>query len=362
MSDYNALQRILHYVALANTSILEATLDAELAFCKSRLTDQSLQKHVFVSGLARGGTTILMRSLYESRQFASLTYGDMPFVLAPNLWLKISAKSRKQIAAKERAHGDGILVDFNSPEALDEVFWRTFSRKQYIHKKYIVPHDCDDEIIDTYRKYIAAILIRYTNNRYLSKNNNNILRFSSIFRALPNAMVLVPFRDPVQHANSLLTQHVLFNKKQSEDNFTRRYMSWLGHYEFGLSHKPFKVGESRDTYFDTATIEYWLQQWRNVYQFLLKENDAYPENTLCISYELFCSETKALWQALCRILDIDKDHPPVMTEKVRETPAVADKELLADVQGIYEELTRRCRRALIQGEVVEKSAHNVKSV
>lgn len=348
MSDYNALQRLLHYVALANTSILEATLGAELAFCKSKLKDQSLQKHVFVSGLARGGTTILMRSLYESRQFSSLTYADMPFVLAPNLWFKISAKSRKQVQkAKERAHSDGILVDVNSPEALDEVFWRAFAGKQYVHTDYILPHDCDDEIIDKYRKYVAAILVRYNTDRYLSKNNNNILRFSSIFRALPNAMILIPFRDPVQHANSLLKQHRLFNKKQSEDIFIRRYMSWLGHYEFGLAHKPFKAKDSLKRYCDTDRIDYWLQQWHNVYRFLLKETDKYPNNTICISYELLCSETERVWQSLCKILDINDSQPPAMKEKIREVPTSSDEELLAGIQEIYKKLTERCKDALL---------------
>ncbi len=109
-SDYNPLQRLLHYVALTNTSILEATLDAELAFCKTRLKDQSQKQHIFVSGLARGGTTILMRSLYESRRFASLTYADMPFVLAPNLWHKISRYSIKEKQETERKHIKHIVV------------------------------------------------------------------------------------------------------------------------------------------------------------------------------------------------------------------------------------------------------------
>ena len=347
MSDYNGLQRLLHYAALANTSILEATLDAELGFCKSKLKDHSLQKHVFVSGLARGGTTILMRSLYETSQFASLTYADMPFVLAPNLWSKISGTSRKQPQLKERAHGDGILVDVNSPEALDEVFWRTVAGRQYLHNEYLVPHDCDDEIIDKYRRYVAAILMHYKKDRYLSKNNNNILRLGCIFRALPNATILIPFRDPVQHAQSLLCQHALFKKKQSEDTFVRRYMSWLGHYEFGLAHKPLMVKDGLTRYSDPGRINYWLQQWYNVYVFLLAEIDNYPSNTICVSYELFCSDTETIWQSLCNILEINDSPSPEMREKVRDVAPGSDEELLTDVQNIYKKLTDRCRNALL---------------
>ena len=40
--------------------------------------------------MARSGSTILLNSIYKTDIFASLTYADMPFVLAPNLWSKIS--------------------------------------------------------------------------------------------------------------------------------------------------------------------------------------------------------------------------------------------------------------------------------
>lgn len=347
MAEYNFLQKLLHYVALANSSVLEATLDAELAFSKSKRSDQSQKNHVFVSGLARGGTTILMRSLYETGLFSSLTYADMPFVLAPNLWSKISGKSKKTIQAKERAHGDGILVDVDSPEALDEVFWRAFTGEQYIHNDGLSPCSSDEEIIEKYRNYISSILAHYPSDRYLSKNNNNILRFGSILQALPNAMLLVPFRDPLQHAHSLLTQHLLFCKKQAEDPFVRRYMSWLGHHEFGLEHKPFKVEGGLEQYSDTRTIEYWLQQWRNVYQFLLLEIRKYPKNTRCVSYELLCSETKIVWGALCKTLDVEGSKIPAMHEKVREVSSSTDESLLAEVGAIYQQLTDECRGALL---------------
>lgn len=346
MSEYTGLQRLLHHVALTNATMLEAAFDAELAFCKSKIKEQELQQHVFVSGLARGGTTVLMRSLYASQQFASLTYADMPFVLAPNLWYKISGKSRKTVEAKERAHGDGILVDFNSPEALDEVFWRAFAWRQYVHKNHIVPHGCNAELLEKYKQYIAVILHRYGSDRYLSKNNNNILRLDCICRAFPGALILIPFRDPVQHANSLLRQHILFSEKQQKDKFVRRYMTWLGHFEFGLGHKPFKLNGSLEKYKNTLKIEYWLQQWRNLYKFLLDQIDNHPENTLCISYERLCADTEAMWESLCNRLNIKDSKPPSMGAVVRKTPTSPDKELLAEVYQIYERLSERCNDSL----------------
>ena len=51
-------------------------------------------------------------------------YADMPFILAPNLWSKINLNHQTELS--ERAHGDGILINSESPEAFEEVFWKTF--------------------------------------------------------------------------------------------------------------------------------------------------------------------------------------------------------------------------------------------
>ena len=79
-----------------------------------------MNKHVFIFGLARSGTTILLNSLYSTNEYASTLYKDMPFVLSPN-FSKIVNK--KNILKKERLHGDGISYDIDSPEAFDEIFF-----------------------------------------------------------------------------------------------------------------------------------------------------------------------------------------------------------------------------------------------
>ena len=122
MNNYSWLQQNLHKIALSTQLMREAQFDIELSSTK---IDYNPEQNVFVSGLARSGTTILLNALYESNEFASLSYADMPFVLAPNIWSKLS-KTKNHLAPKERAHGDGIKVSSDSPEAFEEVFWKTF--------------------------------------------------------------------------------------------------------------------------------------------------------------------------------------------------------------------------------------------
>ena len=62
----------------------------ETLFAKKLINVQNHQ-HVFITGLPRSGTTILLEFIYKTNKFASFTYNDMPFILSPNLFSK-SAK------------------------------------------------------------------------------------------------------------------------------------------------------------------------------------------------------------------------------------------------------------------------------
>ena len=115
MNNYSWLEQKLHKFALSSQFMREVTFDFE----SNNIFSSSLTgDHIFITGLARSGTTILLNALYKSNIFASLSYADMPFILAPNLWSKISL-SKRDSALKERAHGDGIKVSKESPEAFD---------------------------------------------------------------------------------------------------------------------------------------------------------------------------------------------------------------------------------------------------
>ena len=87
MNNYSWLQQKLHQIVLSSQFMREVTFDVESS---AILKKQSTDNHIFVAGLARSGTTILLNALYESKEFASLSYQDMPFILAPNLWSKLS--------------------------------------------------------------------------------------------------------------------------------------------------------------------------------------------------------------------------------------------------------------------------------
>ena len=155
MNNYSWLEQKLHKFALSSQFMREVTFDFE----STNISPASeTENHIFITGLARSGTTILLNALYKSNIFASLSYADMPFVLAPNLWSKISF-NKKNLELKERAHGDGIKVSTNSPEAFEEVFWKTFSDEEY------------EELEDKFRVYVGNIIRKYKKERLIKRKS-----------------------------------------------------------------------------------------------------------------------------------------------------------------------------------------------
>lgn len=291
MANYSFLSRLLHNLALGSGSLQEACFDIELALNNNKIHVDANAKHVFVSGLARAGTTILMRTLYSSQQFSSLTYRDMPFPFAPNLWNAIAKKDQQHKTASERAHGDGVLVDFDSPEALEEVYWKLFHAQAYMHGAGLGAMPAlSTADIEKFRQYIALVLHRYRGTRYLSKNNNNVLRLDTIRAAFPRAVILVPFREPLAHAASLLKQHRQFLAQGEQDRFTTKYMNWLGHHEFGPVQKPFVLGSVDLAGLSPDSLDYWLAQWVNVYGYVLNKVQAIAAPIYFVSYEELCTQ------------------------------------------------------------------------
>lgn len=281
MKNYSVLSKILHRAYLKNYFISGASLELEFDLHKKKLKQKEIEKVVFVSGLARSGTTILLRKIFSSDEFASLQYNNMPFLFLPNLW---SPKSK--IKSYERAHGDSININESSPEEFDEYFWKVQLDDSYINNDHLKIHQIDENILNSYISYTKLICLSKNKKNYLTKNNNNILRISSLNK-IPNSYFFFLIRNPLDHASSLLKLHKKFIDEQKKDTFSLDYFNFLGHHEFGIGHKPFNLINSifdqlKD--FDIDSIEYWLIIWKQYYSYLLK---IYKENFIIIFFEDF---------------------------------------------------------------------------
>lgn len=339
--DYSFLDRLLHRLALNCPPIADVGFDLDQATVHTDPAEIVNRRHVFVSGLARAGTTVLMRQFHATGQYRSLTYRDMPFVLFPNLWRRLSLISRRDIKAAERAHGDNVLVDSDSPESFDEVFWRIFASEQYISSNWLAPHAPDAALVKKYVRYVNGILSATDSrlDRYLCKNNNNILRLGAIHQAFPKALILIPFREPRQHAYSLLRQHLRFREMQAQRPFMLTYMTWLGHYEFGLGHRPFKFDGAAGREHTADTLDYWLHLWCEAYSWLERSS---PKVALFVCYEDLCLRPKR-WRRLAELADISTadDCGNSFTLSERPVNVNFDRGLVDRAMEIYKSLVAR---------------------
>jgi hypothetical protein len=339
---YSPLARILHRLALASPARGELLFDLECATAPASPADAVEGRHVFVVGLARAGTTVLMRAIHESGAFASLTYRDMPFVMAPNLWARLSGRSGREMDRTERAHGDGVLIDFDSPEALEEPFWRTFCGAAYIRPNALVPHEVDVETLHKYRAFVGHVLARHGAARYLAKNNNGILRLPALRAAFPKAVVLIPFRAPRAQAFSLMRQHERFLGE--DDRFTKNYMTWLAHHEFGQDYRPFVIDGARPAG-TPHLIDYWLSLWMLLYRHLLMQAEAAGAEVVPIAYEDLCAPDRSVWRAICARTKI----PPVepnFAERIVAAPAPSNPSVLTEAEALHARLRALSRARL----------------
>ena len=309
---YGTLERWLHWLALEPAAVRHLAFDLERQYALPERDTSSQNKStdgaVYVCGLARSGTTMLLHILDQIEIFRSPTYRDMPFVLAPNLWKRITHHSPRQAVTAERAHGDGISVDFDSPEGFEEVFWRTFGTSS-TDSRCLSSDEPSMETLTAFADYRSLVANPRTEplpangllRRYLSKNNNNLLRLRSLCDD-PTATVLLMYRNPVDTARSLHRQHLRFCAAQTDDRFTRTYMHWLVHHEFGLDHLPFCFAvPMMDNSLTPDDPNYWLDYWNAVYQHVLAQHDL---RFYLVNYDELCAKPEDVLDVIFATLGV----------------------------------------------------------
>ena len=308
----------MHKIALSSPFLREVFFDLEKSFFLKE-TFQIGNKHVFISGMARSGTTILLNALYETKEFASLTYQDMPFILSPNIWSKLY-KNKSDTNKHERAHDDGIKINTSSPEAFEEIFWKTFDERD---------PDTKNELIS----FIQLLCMKYKKRRYLSKNNQNIKRIKYFLNNFSDSKIIIPFREPLQHSFSLFNQHKKFSSLQKDDDFIRKYMSFIGHSEFGLDYMPYF--ESDLKYPNFENINHWLEQWFLTYnmlsQFLNKRQ------VLFVCYEELCNDN-SIFESILNFVEINPEYKFDFRLSLKSINLDYDKKLYNECLKLYDNL------------------------
>jgi hypothetical protein len=291
--DYSRLDRLTHRIAFLSRIVQLTAADLEKGMFGPRFRDVPVERPIFITSLPRAGTTLLLEILARHPDLATHTYRDMPFVMTPVLWDQVSRGFRKKADPKERAHGDGMEVGYDSPEAFEEILWKAHWPGRF--KGGEIPLWGADQEAAEFRKLLSAqmqkiIALRSAavpgRSRYISKNNANVGRVPFLRKLFPDCIVVVPVRNPVDQAASMRRQHQRFGELHRRERFSKRYMKDIGHFEFGQLHRPLAfpgIGEVRDR-FDPDGLDYWIGYWLAAFTALLEHQD----EVVLVSYESLC--------------------------------------------------------------------------
>ena len=351
---YAEADQLMHRLAFANRRMVLAAARLDNRIFRRAIQRVSVAPPVFIVSLPRGGTTALLNALHRLPGVATHEYRDMPFVTAPLLWSRLGGDRSERVARRERAHGDGLEIGLDSPEAFDEVLWRAHWPQKYAAGRIRTfdEEDLDDAATDALGRHHAKMaLVRHGRSadacRYVSKNNANIGRLRVLDRMFPGCCIVVALRRPAAHAASLHRQHERFLRLHAEDPFVRDYMRDIGHLEFGELHQPIDFADLADVLGSREPSEpdYWLAYWIAAFE----EVARYEGEVVVVQQDDLRARPQATMERLCSSLRIDSAGTDFTSEfRAGADPTPEDMfspDLLARADALYERVTAKTMAA-----------------
>lgn len=275
--------------------------DRETRHHRDRIGGIEIDRPVYITGLARSGTTILLELLAELPGLATHQYRDFPLLQIPIWWnWFLDRAQRPEPEPVERFHADRIRVTPRSPEAMEEILWMHFF--DWVHDparpNVLDRSTLNNEFARFYRDHIRKLLYMRGGRRYLCKGNYNISRLAYVHELFPGARFVIPVRDPVDHVASLVKQQALLAERERANPLVLSYMQLAGHFEFGLDRRPVNFGDGeavarvRELWERGEEARGFAACWAITYEYIASvlENDAgVRERALVVHYDNLCA-------------------------------------------------------------------------
>ncbi len=328
----------------------------ESRMLREEIEETAIDRPIYVTGLARSGSTILLELLSEHPDTSTHRYRDFPPVLTPRAWnWFVDRAAGGDQPAKERAHKDRIEVTPESPEAFEEVIWASFFEDLHNPERSAVLSSSTDspEFEAFYRDHIRKLIALRDGGRYLAKGNYNVTRLGYLLKLFPDAHFIVPIRDPVWHVASLMKQHALFSRQGEEDARVVRHLQRTGHYEFGLDRRPINIGDDdaaqrvAELWAAGREIEGWAEYWAMIYGHVANVMDADPAvaaATRVVRYEDICDNPAGVMASVLDHCGLDHAGLPGAAAARISRPDYYRPDFSDDEIGIIRERTGKTAR------------------
>lgn len=286
---------------------------------EEQLASVEVDRPIFIAGLARSGSTILLELLSSIPGVATHRYRDFPLVFAPWIWNWFVDRGRSGPAQPvERAHADRIKITPESPEAMEEPLWMAFFDSLHDPRESnVLDRSTSDPGFEKfYREHIRKLLLLRQSRRYASKGNYNVSRMAYLLKQFPDARFVVPVRDPVTHIASLMKQHRLFDENTADNDRALNHLRQVGHFEFGPIRTPINVGATDVTERVQALwrageeVRGWASYWNSIYGFVggsLQSDSELRAATLIVQFEEFCESPERITGAILDHCQLEAD-------------------------------------------------------
>jgi hypothetical protein len=285
---------------------------------RTSLDAVTIEQPVFVAGLARSGSTILLEVLADHPRVATHRYRDFPAIFTPFWWNEIVRHApRRQTHAVERSHRDGIMITPDSPEAMEEPIWQRFfpETHQPDASHVLDGSQARPDFEAFYRHHIRKMLMVRGGDRWVSKGNYNLPRLKYLLKLFPDARFIVPVRRPAAHIASLLKQQQLFAEGARQHPRSLDHLRRVGHYEFGLDRRPINVGDAAAAnevlrlWEQGEEVRGWARYWAQLHTWIancLDDDPRIGDAVHVVRFEDLCADpVSALTDLLlhCDLLD-----------------------------------------------------------
>jgi hypothetical protein len=317
--------------------LLRALGDAEHDVLAKRLRAVRIEAPVFVTGLARSGTTMVLTLLAQADGVATHRYRDFPFLFMPLAWNWLQDRLGAPAGeALERPHGDRIRITKESAEAFEEPIWQEFF--PWVHDAarchVMAAQVCHPAFEAFFASHLRKILWLRGGRRYVSKGNYNLARIEYLARLFPTARFVVPVRAPLAHVRSLAEQHALFCRYAQEDPRVPKYLAAAGHYEFGPQRRPVnfevqRIGEIEAAWHEGDDYRGYARQWAQAYAHvdrLRSDTSAIGSRILLLRFEDFCAWPRETAQRILEFCGLS-DTAGRVAAAAATVSAPADREL-----------------------------------